>query len=93
MVFLDDVPEMVRGESITERIPQEVNLKVFKEKIEQFYDDVLVAFSDIPNEKKGFKLDEITVNVEIGVEGKVGFLGSGVGGSAKAGISFKLKRQ
>jgi hypothetical protein len=39
-----------------------------------------------------YQLDEISFSAEIGAQGEFKLLGSGVGVSGKAGVSFKLRR-
>jgi predicted nucleic acid-binding Zn-ribbon protein len=40
-----------------------------------------------------FKLDEITVNAEISLEGKIGIMGFGAKTTATGGITFKFTRK
>ena len=40
-----------------------------------------------------YKLDEISFSAEIGANGQFKLLGSGVGVSGKAGVTFKLRRE
>jgi hypothetical protein len=73
---------------------QSIPIKEFKIEVESFYDNMATVLEGLQSKKNnGFILEEITINAEVGAKGAVGFLGTGVEGSAKAGISFKLKRQ
>lgn len=69
-----------------------VLLSKLKSNIDEFYEDISSIFANLRDKEKGFVLEEIVVNAEIGIDGKLGFMGTGIGGSAKAGISFKLKK-
>jgi hypothetical protein len=62
------------------------NLEAFAAK----FSKILEAITAGPN--GGFSLDEITISVEVGVEGEVKLLGSGASASGSAGIDMVFRR-
>lgn len=89
---INDITRMSKNES-NRRIAHNTNYEVLKSNIIEFYNDIANIFENLENKCNDFQLDEIVINAEIGINGKVGFMGTGIEGSAKSGISFKLKRK
>jgi hypothetical protein len=50
-------------------------------------------FLELDSQAGGYEIDEIELTLEITAEGKMGVLGSSVGGQALGGIKVKLRRR
>ncbi|GET35192.1 hypothetical protein PbJCM13498_40550 [Prolixibacter bellariivorans] len=78
----------------SKRVPTTIELEELQKNIIEFNENISIIIESLKSdESTDFLLDEITINAEIGLSGSVGFMGTGVSGAAKAGISFTLKKK
>jgi hypothetical protein len=70
----------------------EVRVSVLQARIQGFLSQMDRVLTESPPTVGGFKVDSITISVEINAKGGVRLLGVGGETGAKAGLSFTLKR-
>ena len=71
----------------------EVSAEELQRKLQTFLNSMTTALQGVPALLGGYKSEEIELSLEIGAEGELGLLGTGVKASGKSGITIKLKRQ
>ena len=86
----DGRPIQVRegGGPSLERVP----MAAFRSGMTRFMDAVHSMVGEIKSKSGGFEVQEIEIAASIGADGKVAFLGSGVGVESSASFKVKLTR-
>jgi hypothetical protein len=86
----DGRPVQVRGGGgpSLDRVP----MGAFKSGMTRFMDAVHSMVGEIKTRSDGFEIHEIEIAASIGADGKVAFLGSGVGVDSSASFKVKLTR-
>lgn len=71
-----------------ERVP----MGAFRSGMTRFMDAVHSMVGEIKSKSGGFEVNEIEISASIGADGKIAFLGSGVGVDSSASFKVKLTR-
>ena len=71
----------------------EVTAEELKKRVATFLGEMKSIVQELPGKLGEFKLDEISISVEISASGKVSLLGSGAELQGKGGLTFTLKRE
>jgi hypothetical protein len=74
-------------------VEETISVETLQRGFKNFMDTVSQILQTGYNKVGDFSLDEISFSAEIGAEGEFKLLGTGVGVSGNAGITFKLHRQ
>jgi hypothetical protein len=83
-----------REDQVRKLVDKSVPLDQLQQNFKRFLGNLEQIFLDVGQGKVGdFLLDEVTFSVEIGAEGEIKLLGTGVGVSGSSGVSFTLRRQ
>lgn len=64
-----------------------------KDSFRQLANALSVVLADVDTSVHGFRLDEVTVSVEITSNGQLVILGSGIGLESKGGVELKFVRK
>lgn len=70
-----------------------VPVDLLAEGVRELCKDIDTILDAADQNLEAFSLDEVTVSLEISMEGKVSLLGIGGGAAGKGGITLKLKRK
>lgn len=84
-----------RGPAEPKRVTDKITVGELNAKFGEFMRSLQAAFDvgDLQTSAGQFHLDEIQFSAELSAEGDFKLLGTGVGVSATAGLTFVLKRQ
>lgn len=74
------------------RTAQRVPLDELADNVDEFLAGTRLVIERGAQQGGLFALDSVDVHAKIGVDGKVGFLGTGAGFAAEAGVTFTFRR-
>lgn len=79
--------------SLSESIfKEEVDVEKLKRMVQEFADSIGDIFDSMESKSKNFAVDSIELNAVMAADGKLGILGSGIGGKVEGSIKFVLKK-
>lgn len=73
--------------------PSLVSVEKLREGLIEFAEEMLNVFSAVEGEGMGFALEEVELTLQITAEGRIGLLGSSIGGESMGGIKMKLRKR
>lgn len=69
-----------------------ISVNRLKKQLQEITNELLSLVNDISSSSGNYELNELEINLQITTEGKLGLLGSTIGGDASGGIKLKYKR-
>lgn len=86
-------PLMTRSLDSTTATAVAVPLTELKRNMDSFVQAIEEMLASASDAARAFQTSEVVVQAQVGTDGKVGFLGSGIGASAQASLTIKFARR